>query len=530
MNPKDLSILVVEDSPTLAGLYQSYLETEHFSVTLAETGTEALQLLKDSLFDGVLLDLLLPDMNGIEVLKYISEQELPSATIIITAHGSVETAVETMHYGALDYLEKPFDSSRLITTVRNALKSKLLEKQLQSLQDSYERSRFAGFVGRSIAMQRVYSIIESAAPSKATVFVTGESGTGKEVCAEAIHQLSPRAKQPFIALNCGAIPKDLIESEIFGHVKGAFTGAVSPRQGAAEQADGGTLFLDEICEMDLELQVKLLRFIQTGTFQKVGSSNTQKVDVRFVCATNRDPLKEVEAGRFREDLYYRLHVIPISLPALRERDADVILLARHFLKKYAEEENKAFDKFSPEAEVILNSFDWPGNIRQLQNVIRNMIVLNDGDTISAEMLPPPLNDLDINIEQKVRQLQLQEAAYQAEQAALLAKETASQVATEPVTEGTAVSEAANHSGSSVVSGTQDKAGITVAVTESAAPGLFQTPDDIRPLWIIEKEIIEKAIELCDDNIPKAAARLEISPSTIYRKKQSWDSMMANIDE
>ena len=210
MSIRDLRILIIEDSPTLAGLYQSYLETEQISVTVAETGQQALALLEGQIFDGILLDLLLPDMNGIEILKQIQQRQLPTATIIITAHGSVETAVETMHYGAVDYLEKPFDSSRLITTVRNALKNKLLENQLQSLQDSYERSRFAGFVGRSIAMQRVYSIIESAAPSKATVFVTGESGTGKEVCAEAIHQLSPRKQQAFIALNCGAIPKDLI--------------------------------------------------------------------------------------------------------------------------------------------------------------------------------------------------------------------------------------------------------------------------------------------------------------------------------
>jgi len=271
-------------------------------------------------------------------------------------------------------------------------------------------------------------------------------------------------------------------------------------------------------EMVLGLQVKLLRFRQTGTLQKGGSSTTMKVDVRFVCATNRDPLKEVEAGRCREDLYYRLHVIPILLPALRERDADVIMLARHFLKSYAKAEGKAFAKFSPEAEVLLNSFDWPGNIRQLQNVIRNMIVLNDGDTIPAEILPPPLNDLDINIEQKVRHLQLQKEAYQAEQLAQADKASVDSASRGQITapeqkESTALS-SPDHP---VMGGSE---------FGSSPQTVFSTADDIRPLWIIEKEIIERAISLCDDNIPKAAAKLEISPSTIYRKKQNWDSMMA----
>lgn len=523
MNAKDLSILIVEDSPTLSALYQSYLENDQFKISQAETGEQALELLQQQVFDGVLLDLLLPDMNGIEILKHIHQQQLPTAAIIITAHGSVETAVETMHYGAVDYLEKPFDSSRLLTTVRNALKSKLLEKQLRSLQDSYERSQFAGFVGSSIAMQRVYSIIDSAAPSKATVFITGESGTGKEVCAEAIHKLSPRKKGSFVALNCGAIPKDLMESEIFGHIKGAFTGAVSARQGAAERANGGTLFLDEICEMDMDLQVKLLRFIQTGTFQKVGSSETLKVDVRFVCATNRDPLKEVEAGRFREDLYYRLHVIPISLPPLRERDADITLLAGHFLKLYAKEENKAFASFSPEAEVILNSFDWPGNIRQLQNVIRNIIVLNEGDTVTADMLPPPLNDLEVNIEHKIKQLQL------AEQANLQAQLARAQQSSATSTQSQDRAQDQNSdqdqtSAPAPVAAINSGSGESGSTNVSDASFLAQRSEDIRPLWLMEKEVIEHAIALCDDNIPQAAAKLEISPSTIYRKKQGWDAM------
>lgn len=523
MVAKDLSILIVEDSPSLSGLYQSYLETDQFRVTVAETGQQALALIEKQLFDGLLLDLQLPDMNGIEILKHLHTQQIPTACVIITAHGSVETAVETMHYGAADYLEKPFDSSRLLTTVRNALKNTLLERQLRAMQDNYERKQFAGFVGSSIAMQRVYSIIESAAPSKATAFITGESGTGKEVCAEAIHNLSPRKENAFVALNCGAIPKDLMESEIFGHVKGAFTGAVSPRTGAAERADGGTLFLDEICEMDAELQVKLLRFIQTGTFQKVGSSQTQKVDVRFVCATNRDPLKEVEEGRFREDLYYRLHVIPIQLPPLREREADVIMLARHFLKLYASEEGKAFHQFDPVSEVILNSYEWPGNIRQLQNVIRNIIVLNDGDSVSADMLPPPLNSLEANINIKAQQFQPPVPEIPTEQPP---------VHTSPETNATPEASASPYINTPDITPPNTIAPVipqdstTMEHTHSGNTGKAFLPgdvSDVKALWLIEKEIIEHVVELCGDNINSAAALLEISPSTIYRKKQSWEA-------
>jgi two-component system repressor protein LuxO len=241
-------------------------------------------------------------------------------------------------------------------------------------------------------MQAVYRTIDSAASSKASIFITGESGTGKEVCAEAIHAASKRGDKPFIAINCAAIPKDLIESELFGHVKGAFTGAASDRQGAAELADGGTLFLDELCEMDLDLQTKLLRFIQTGTFQKVGSSRMKKVDVRFVCATNRDPWKEVQEGRFREDLYYRLYVIPLHLPPLREREEDVIEIAYSLLGFMSHEEGKSFVRFAQDVIDRFIQYEWPGNVRQLQNVLRNVVVLNQGKEIELSMLPPPLNE------------------------------------------------------------------------------------------------------------------------------------------
>jgi two-component system repressor protein LuxO len=235
-------------------------------------------------------------------------------------------------------------------------------------------------------MLSLYAQIERVAPSKAPVFVTGESGAGKEVCAEAVHACSPRAGGPFIALNCSAIPRELMESEIFGHVKGAFTGAYEDRPGAAELAHGGTLFLDEICEMDLALQAKLLRFAQTGTVRRVGDARLRSVDVRFICATNREPAREIEAGRFREDLFYRLHVLPLQLPALRERGADVVKLARAFLLAFAEEEGRRFVGFAPEAEMALAAHSWPGNVRELQNVIRRVVVLHDAEEVRADML------------------------------------------------------------------------------------------------------------------------------------------------
>ena len=301
-------------------------------------------------------------------------------------------------------------------------------------------------------------MLESAASSRATVFITGESGTGKEVCAETLHRLSPRKDHPLVVLNCAAIPRDLIESEIFGHIKGSFTGAISDREGAASRANGGTLFLDEICEMELELQSKLLRFIQTGCFQRVGSNRQERVDIRFVCATNRDPFAEVQAGRFREDLFYRLHVIPVSLPPLRERDEDVLMIARRFLHEFTQEEGKPFSGFSREVENLFPAYSWPGNVRQLQNVIRNIVVLHHGEMVMPSMLPAPLDQM-----------------------------VPSQGSARPSTEATA-----------------------------ALPDL-----PIKPMWQVEKEAIEKAISQCDGNIPLAATLLELSPSTIYRKRVAW---------
>jgi len=466
-----IPVLLIEDTPSLARVYAEFLKKESHTVIAVETGAEALEQLNDGAPKVVLLDLQLPDMNGMEVLKRINSQALPCAVIVITAHGSVKSAVEAMRYGAYDFLVKPFSADRLVVTVRNAVERLRLAQIVDTFaKDLGGRARYHGFIGSSLTMQAVYRIVDSAASSRATVFITGESGTGKEVCAEAIHRQSQRATRPFIAINCGAIPKDLMESEIFGHVKGSFTGAVADREGAAARADGGTLFLDEICELASDLQTKLLRFIQTGTYTPVGGSKLEKVDLRIVCATNRDPLREVEEGRFREDLYYRLHVIPIHLPPLREREDDVLEIARHYLAEFAAEEKKGFTHFSSETEQALRHYHWPGNVRQLQNVVRIVAVLHDGDTVRLDMLPSPLG-------------------------------TASAVGL-PAPSAPPLSEPA---------------------LPAPRPPQPLTPDAIKPLWEVEKDAIEDAITACDGNIPRAAALLQISASTIYRKRLAWQA-------
>jgi two-component system repressor protein LuxO len=463
MTQEHIDVLLVEDSKALAQAYLEYLKNAPITASHVDTGAAAQDALQRQVPKVILLDLNLPDINGMDILREVSKSQMPTEVIIITAHGSVDVAVDAMRNGARDFLEKPFSADRLLTTVRNALERHRLSGIVESLDDLH-RDRYCGFAGSSMRMQAVYKMIDSAAPSNASVFITGESGAGKEVCAEAVHEMSDRHDGPFIALNCAAIPRDLMESEIFGHVKGAFTGAATDRQGAASQADGGTLFLDEIAEMDIDLQAKLLRFIQTSTFQKVGGNKVETVDVRFVCATNKEPLTEVREGRLREDLFYRLHVIPIELPPLRERDEDVLEIANLFLAEVSAQEGKNFKEISPEAAEILKAYNWPGNVRELQNVVRNIVVMNSGSVVTDAMMPPPLNAVE-----------------------------PSGLPTTPV---------------------QRQRRDDKRIQDAMA-------DEISPLWVVEKQAIEQAIELCSGNIPKAAALLEVSPSTIYRKRQAW---------
>lgn len=382
------TILIIEDSPSLARTYQGFLKHAGYDAETAETASEAERKLAEAVTpDLVLLDLQLPDGNGMDILQSLQARAEAIAAVVITANASLNTAIDAMRAGALDFLAKPFDKARLLVTVESALERASLRRVVSKQKSEKSAPGHMRFIGESRVMRAIYQTIEAVAPSDASVFITGESGTGKELAAMSIHESSRRASKPFHALNCAAIPENLIESELFGHVKGAFTGATADRNGAAAMANGGTLFLDELGEMPLALQTKLLRFIQLGTYQRVGESKTHTADIRFICATNKSPIDAIAKNELREDLYYRLNVIPIEMPSLRERGDDVALIAETFVRIFAKEEGKRFERLSEDAKSALNAYDWPGNVRQLQNVIRNAVVLQDGEELTAQMLP-----------------------------------------------------------------------------------------------------------------------------------------------
>jgi DNA-binding NtrC family response regulator len=452
-------LLLIEDTASLQLVYRAVLEAAGHTVDLAGTAAQGLEAFRRLLPDVVLLDLLLPDRDGLDLMRQILAERPGTRIIVITSNGSINTAVEAMRAGAHDFLVKPFEEQRFVASVENALRARGASAPARD-----GDAAIPGMAGTSAAIATVGARIRSVARSMASVFITGESGTGKELAAQAVHDLSPRAKGPFIALNCGAIPPDLLESEVFGHVRGSFTGAVSDKPGAAVAADGGTLFLDEICEMDLALQPKLLRFLQTSAVTPVGSTRPRKVDVRIVCATNRDPLDQVRAGRFREDLYYRLHVVPVHMPPLRDRGEDVIEIAEAALQRFAAEEGRAFTGLSPEVRTLFRRLPWPGNVRQVLNVIRNVVVLHDGPLVTLDMLP---------------------------QEAIL-----------PAPPGAAVP----------------------ALPEPAAPPMAAELVRLlagRTLADIERLAIEAAIARHDGSLPRAARELGVAPSTLYRKREGW---------
>ena len=451
------TVLLIEDTLSLQMIYAASLKRAgHEVVTCgtAEDGMKAFERLQPNI---VLLDRMLPDRPGLEVMQDMLARAPGTCVVVITANASINKAVEMMRAGAHEFLVKPFDDQRLIAAVENAKRTVRLRAPARASLDE-DLDVPEPFIGRSPAMVAVYDKIRSVARSMATVFITGESCTGKELCAEAVHRLSARARGPFIALNCGAIPGDLLESEVFGHLRGSFTGAISDKQGAAAAADGGTLFLDEICEMDLALQTKLLRFLQTSTITPVGATRARKVDVRIICATNRNPLDEVRQGTFREDLYYRLHVVPIHMPPLRQRDDDVNEIAERLLVNMAREEGHGFTTLDPRVRDLFRALPWPGNVRQLINVLRNVVVLNDGEVVTPDMLPPDL------VMRPPREL----------------------VTGAPIAAPAPLDELA---------------GCTLAQ--------------------IERMVIEAAIRRHDGSVPRAARELDVSASTIYRKREGW---------
>jgi two-component system repressor protein LuxO len=428
-------------------------------IMVAEGGRRAMDALRQTRFDIVLMDLAslsdLSERNEDAVTRLVKLAE-GALVIAISDGSSVSAAVGAMRAGAHDYLVRPISGPGIAARIDElALRHGKARTIGLEARPSVAEPECGGFIGSSSAMQFVYEQIARIAPSAAPVFITGESGTGKDVCAEALHAKGPRAGKRLVAINCAAIPRDLMESELFGVARGAFTGAHEDRKGAAELADGGTLFLDEIGEMDLSLQSKLLRFLQTGTISRVGEAGTRTVDVRVICATNRNPMTLISEKKFREDLFYRLHVLPIHLPPLRQRPSDIMVLSRHFLARYAGEERKAFAGFSGEAAQALMAAEWPGNVRQLQNLVRRLVVLFDGGEISAAMI------------------------------------------------GAADIEAR---------GTAERTPMTA---------LRERRQAVLPMWQQEQRIIEDAIASFNGNVSLAAAALEISPSTIYRKRQSW---------
>ncbi len=432
-------------------------------VCIAVSGRAGIESLRQGRMDIIIADLdsvadLAPNAeDAVARLVRLAEGAL---FLAVADSGSVSAALAAMRGGAHDYVAKPVSGTALASRIGELAQRHGRPRSLGVECAESGVADFAGFVGASSAMRFVYEQISRVSTSSAPVFITGESGTGKDVCAEALHAKGPRAERRFVAINCAAIPRDLMESELFGVVRGAFTGAHEDRKGAAELADGGTLFLDEIGEMDLSLQSKLLRFLQSGTISRVGETAHRKVDVRVICATNRNPMQMIAERKFREDLFYRLHVLPIHLPPLRQRPSDIMVLARHFLDRYAREEHKSFGGFTPDAAQQLTAADWPGNVRQLQNLVRRLVVMFDGGDISASML-------------SAADIESRSIAPVPEQA--------------PRAEGRRA---------------------------------------VLPMWQQEQRIIEDAVAAFGGNISLAAAALEISPSTIYRKRQSWAEMAA----
>ena len=383
------SILVIDDEEIMREILEALLTREGYEVRLAATGAEGIELAKAKTFDAAIVDVMMPGMDGIATLDELKrlDDELP--VLMITAFASVENAIGAMKRGAFDYITKPFKNDEVLVVLRNAVERRRLIAENTALRQNLQAQsqKFAGIIGRSPRMKQVFDLIIQAAPSRSTILITGESGTGKELVARAIHSNSSRADRAFVTVNSGNLPPDLLESTLFGHVKGAFTGAVYPKKGLCDMADKGTIFFDEIGNIPLETQAKLLRVIQEREFMRLGGMETIKVDVRIIAATNCDLRQMVEEGRFREDLYYRLHVINIYLPTLRERKDDIPLLASHFLDKYSAENNKVGMELTAEALDLMMEYDWPGNVRELENVMERAVVLSASPRIGADLIP-----------------------------------------------------------------------------------------------------------------------------------------------
>ena len=452
-----MKALIVEDSTTLCAIYEAYLSGLGLEIRAVTSLTEAKKIATDFRPDFALLDIELPDGNGLDLINELDLIEPKPVSVVMTGHGS-EWAERALAKGAADFLAKPFDSIRLRVTVQNAMRRKELNDRIEALAD--KREQLGGLVGGSAQMRAVYDAIERVAAADGAVLITGESGTGKELAARAVHDLSARAPEPFVVFDCAAISGDSIERELFGeNSKESLSGWI--RKGLVERASGGTLFLDAIAELDYAAQSLLLRFLESGVFRSIGSEHEAEADVRVIAATNRDPLEEVRAGRLREDLYYRLQVFPIRLPALRERLDDVPVLATRILGRLSRQTGKTLNPLSDDAQQRLSSYAWPGNVRQLENILRWMTTMLVGNDISTSIIDEAIAQFDDSPE-------------------------------------------------------------TAGATVKQRPAEPASDLTIKPLWLVEKEAIQAAIEASDGNINQAASLLEVAPSTIYRKMQGWN--------
>lgn len=467
------SVLIVDDDPTQRRLLQAVIEKQGFRAETAESGEHALDRIASGGVDVMLLDLIMPGMDGMETLEAVQHKNPDLPVIVLTASGGIETVVAAMRGGAADFFVKPASPERITVSIRNALKVQNLSGEVKRLTKKVEgRLGFSDMIAGAPAMQQVVRLGERAARSDIPILVTGESGVGKELVAQSIMAASKRAGEPFVAVNCGAIPENLVESTLFGHEKGAFTGAVGKHAGKFQEADGGTLFLDEIGELPLDMQVKLLRALQEGEVDPVGSKRPVKVNVRIISATNRDLAEQVAEGQFREDLFYRLNVFPIEVPSLKERKEDVPALVRHFIGRFNAQEDKSILDAAPETHALLASYDWPGNVRQLENSVFRAVVLADSDTLKPEDFPQ-ISGLTPSIE------------------------------------------AGGH-----VSGADVLAEV---VSSIAAP--VEIMDDgghLRSLEDIERDLIEFAIENYAGRMSEVARRLGVGRSTLYRKVREYD--------
>lgn len=472
------SVLIVDDDPTQRRLLQAVIEKQGYRVETAESGDAALDRVASSPVDVMLLDLIMPGMDGMETLDAVKKRLPDLPVIVLTASGGIETVVSAMRAGAVDFFVKPAGPERIMVSIRNALKVQNLSGEVQRLtRKAANMSGFADMIASAASMQQVVRLGERAAQSDIPILVTGESGVGKELVAQSIMAASKRAGGPFVAVNCGAIPENLVESTLFGHEKGSFTGATGKHMGKFQEADGGTLFLDEVGELPLDMQVKLLRVLQEGEVDPVGSKRPVKVNARIISATNRDLTERVAAGAFREDLFYRLNVFPIEVPSLRSRRDDVPALVRHFIGRFNAQEGKSIVDAAPETHALLSTFDWPGNVRQLENAVFRAVILSDGDYLTPADFPQ-ISGLTPDIQSR------------------------------PAAGVAGISPAAVE--------------LLTANGEPAPVEIMDAGGNLRSLEDIERDLIEFAIETYAGRMSEVARRLGVGRSTLYRKVREYD--------